>query len=94
MVRLFHFRRERKTKRSIFVQTDVAIPLELVVTMGKRHIIGIAEIANQSATVERTIFPFTKPPEPEEIAKELLKKLGIPESEWEEILRTKREIAV
>ena len=94
MVRLFHFRRERKTRRSIFVQTDVAIPLELIVTMGKRHIVGIAEMANQSATIERTIIPFTKPPEPEEIAKELLKKLGVPESEWDEILKTKREITV
>jgi len=94
MVHLFHFRRERKSRRSIFIQTDVAVPLELIVTMGKRHIVGIAEMGDQSATVERTIFPFTKPPEPEEIAKELLRKLKVPESEWDEILKTKREIAV
>jgi hypothetical protein len=56
--------------------------------------VGIAELGNESATIEKTIFPFMKPSEPEEIAKELLKKLGIPESEWEEILKTKKEIVI
>jgi len=94
MVRLFNFRRETKTRKSIFVNTDVKIPLELIVAIGKRHIVGVAELGNESTVVERTIFPFMKPSEPEEIAKELLKKLGIPESEWEEILKTKKEIVI
>jgi len=94
MVRLFSFKKETKTKRSIFVQTEVSVPLELMVAIGKRHAVGIAELGNQSATVEKTIFPFIKPPEPEEIAKELLKKLGIPQNEWDEILKTKREVAI
>ena len=94
MVRLFHFKRETKTRRSIFVQAEVKTPLELMVAIGKRHVVGIAELGNQSTTIERPIFPFTKPPTPEEIAKELLKKLGVPESEWDEILKTKKEIAI
>jgi len=94
MVRLFHFKRATKTRRSIFIQTGVEVPFELMIAIGKRHIVGIAELGNESAVVERTIFPFMKPSEPEEIAKELLKKLGIPESEWEEILKTKKEIVI
>ena len=94
MVRLFSFKKETKTKRSIFVQTEATVPLEIMVAIGKRHAVGIAELGNQSATVEKLIIPFTKPPEPEEIAKELLKKLGVPENEWDEILKTKREVAI
>jgi len=81
-------------RKSIFVQTGVEVPLELMVTIGKRHIVGVAELGNESTVVEKPIFPFMKPSEPEEIAKELLKKLGIPESEWEEILKTKKEIVI
>jgi len=94
MVRFFHFKREVKTRRSIFVQTEVTMPIELMVAVGKRHIVGIAEFGSESATIEKPIFPFMKPQEPEEIAKELLKKLGVPESEWDEILKTKKEIVV
>jgi len=94
MVRLFHFRKERKTRRSFFIQTEVPVPLELIVAVGKRHIVGIAEFGNESTTIEKLIPPFVKPPEPEEIAKELLRKLGVPESEWEEILKTRKEIAI
>jgi hypothetical protein len=94
MVRLFHFKRATKTRRSIFVQTEVEVPLELMVAIGKRHIVGIAEFGNESAVVEKPIFPFMKPQEPEEIAKELLRKLGVPQSEWDEILKTKKEIVI
>jgi len=92
MIRLFQFKREIRPRRSIFVQTEVTTPLELMVAVGKRHIVGIAELGDRSATIERPIFPFVTPQEPEEIAKELLRKLGVPESEWEEILKTKKEI--
>jgi len=94
MVKLFHFKRATKTRKPIFVQTRVEVPLELMVAIGKKHIVGIAELGNESATIEKTIFPFMKTSEPEEIAKELLKKIGIPESEWEEILKTKKEIMI
>jgi len=94
MMKLFNFIKEMKTRRSIFIQTEATVPLEIMVAIGKRHAVGIAEMGDKSATVEKTIFPFTAPPQPEEIAKELLKKLGIPESEWDEILKTKREIAI
>jgi hypothetical protein len=94
MVKIFHFRKEEKTKRSIFIQTEASVPLELMVAIGKRHAVGIAELGDKSATVEKTIFPFTVPPQPEEIAKELLRKLGVPEIEWDEILKTKREIVI
>ena len=94
MVRLFHFRKERKTRRSFFIQTEVPVPLELIVAVGKRHVVGIAEFGNESTTIEKLISPFVKPPEPEEIAKELLRKLGVPESEWDEILKTRKEIAI
>jgi len=51
-------------------------------------------MGDKSATIEKTIFPFTAPPEPEEIAKELLKKLGVPQTEWDEILKTKKELVI
>jgi len=70
------------------------MPIELMVAVGKRHVVGIAEFGNESATIERPILPFMKPPEPEEIAKELLRKLGVPESEWDELLKTKKEITI
>jgi len=94
MVRLFGFRKEVKNRRSIFIQTEAKMPLEIMVAIGKRHAVGIAELGDKSATVEKTIFPFTAPPQPEDIAKELLKKLGVPEIEWDEILETKREVAI
>jgi len=94
MARLFHFRKEKKTRKSLLIQTEVAVPLELIVAIGKRHIVGIAELGRESVSIEKLVPPFIKPPEPEEIARELLRKLGIPESEWEEILRTRREIAI
>jgi len=94
MPKLSHFKKEIKTKKSVFVQTEATVPLEIVVVVGKRHAVGIAELGNESVTIEKTIFPFIKPPRPEEIAKELLKKLGVPQNEWEEILITKRELVV
>jgi hypothetical protein len=94
MVRIFNFRKEEKTKRSVFIQTEATVPIEVMVAIGKRHIVGIAEMGDKSATIEKPIFPFTAPPEPDEIVKELLKKLGIPQNEWDEILKTKREIVI
>ena len=94
MMRLFNFKREVKPRRSIFLQTEATVPIEVMVTIGKRHIVGIAEMGDKSATIEKTIPLFMTPQEPEEIAKELLKKLGIPQKEWDEILKTKKELAI
>jgi len=94
MVHLFHFKKEEKIKKSLFIQTSTQVPIEIMVVTGKRHIIGIAEIGDKSATVEKPIYPFGEKLTPESVAKELLKKLGIPESEWNEILETKKEITV
>ena len=94
MVRLFQFKREVKPRRSIFIQTEMTMPLEIMVAVGKRYIVGIAELGDKSATIEKPVFPFVPPYEPEEIAKELLRKLGVPESEWDDILKTKKEIVV
>lgn len=90
-MKLFLFTGKRKS-RSIFVQTKVEMPLKIMVAVGKRHAVGIAELGDESTTVEKFIPPFVKPPEPEEIAKMLLKKLGVPENEWEEVLKSKNEI--
>ena len=94
MVRLFQFKREVRPRRSIFIQTEMTMPLEIMVAVGKRHIVGIAELGDKSATIEKPVFPFVPPYEPEEIAKELLRKLGVPESEWDDILKTKKEIVI
>jgi len=94
MVRLFQFKREVRPRRSIFIQTEMTMPLEIMVAVGKRYIVGIAELGDKSATIEKPVFPFVPPYEPEEIAKELLRKLGVPESEWDEILKTKKEIVI
>jgi len=94
MIRLFQFKREIRPRRSIFVQTEITTPLEMMVVVGKRHIVGIAQLGDKSATIEKPVIPFAPPYEPEEIAKELLRKLGVPESEWDEILKTKKEIVV
>lgn len=90
-MRLFSFRGKRK-KKSLFVQSEAEIPIKIMVAIGKRHVVGIAELGDQSAVVEKAFLPFFKPPEPEEIAKMLLSKLGIPENEWEEILKNKTEL--
>jgi len=94
MMKLFNFKKEMKPKRSIFLQTEITMPIEIMVAIGKRHIVGIAEMGDKSTTIEKSIFPFTAPPEPEEITKELLKKLGVPQSEWDEILKTKKELTI
>jgi len=94
MVKLFSFRKETKTRRSIFIETEAKVPLEIMVAIGKRHAVGIGEIGDKSATVEKSIFPFGAKIKPEEIAKEILKKLGIPQSEWDKILETKKEIVI
>jgi len=94
MVRIFGFKKETKTRRSIFIQTEATVPIEVMVAIGKRHVVGIAEMGDKSATIEKPIFPFTAPPEPEQIAKELLKKLEVPQNEWDEILKNKREVTI
>ncbi len=92
-MRLFSFSGKRKSK-SLFIESKTEVPLKIMVAIGKRHIVGIAELGNESATIEKPIIPFVKPPEPEEIAKELLKKLGIPQNEWEEILKSRSELTI
>ena len=94
MMRLFNFKREMKPRRSIFLQTEATVPIEVMVAIGKRHIVGIAEMGDHSVTIEKSIPPFIAPQEPEEIAKELLKKLGVPQTEWDEILKTKKELVI
>jgi len=92
-MRLFSFSGKHKSK-SLFIESKAEVPLKIMVAIGKRHIVGIGEIGDQSVTIEKTIVPFVKPPEPEEIAKELLKKLGVPQNEWEEILKTRNELTI
>ncbi|CAJ31735.1 virion structural protein [Betalipothrixvirus puteoliense] len=92
MVSLFHFKKEIKTPRSLFVSTKAEMPLVLMVAIGKHHAVGIGEVGDKSATVEKFIPPFGVKPTPEEIAKELLKKLDVPKDEWETILATRKEI--
>lgn len=92
-MRLFSFTGKRKEK-SLFIQSKIETPIKIMVVIGKRHTVGIAELGDKSATVERTSSLFSKPPEPEEIAKTLLRKLGIPENEWEEILKNKTRIQI
>jgi len=94
MVSLFHFKKEEKTSRSLFIQTTTQMPIEIMVAIGKRHIVGIGEVDDKSATVEKTILPFFEKPTPDTVAKEILQKLGVPKSEWDEILQTKREIVL
>ena len=106
MIRIFNFRSEinplklftlrnvTQPKRSIFAQTEITMPLEIMVAVGKRFVVGIAELGDKTATIEKPIIPFLKLEEPEEVAKELLRKLGIPESEWDRILKTKKEITI
>jgi len=62
----------------------------IVVGIGKKHIVGIGEIGDKSATYEKTIPLFGKPPEPKDVAKEILKRLGVPQNEWEDILKSER----
>jgi len=92
-MKLFSFLGKRKS-RSLFIESKAEVPLKIMVAIGKRHIVGIAELGDQSATIERSTISFVKPPEPEEIAKELLKKLGVPQNEWEEILKSRSELTI
>ena len=91
VMNLFAFR-HRIEKRSIFIQGSVELPIEIVVARGKRHIVGIGEVGDRSATVEKTLFFGTTAQQVEEVVKELLRKLGVPEDKWETIISTRREI--
>jgi len=92
-MKLFSFLGKRKS-RSLFIESKAEVPLKIMVAIGKHHVVGIAELGDQSVTIEKHIIPFVKPPEPEEIAKELLKKLGVPQNEWEEILKSRSELTI
>ena len=88
-MKLFSFKKSYQ-KKSLFIQTKAEVPLVIVVGIGKRHIVGIGEIGDKSTVYERTMLLFEKPPEPREVAKEILRRLGVPQSEWEEILSSER----
>jgi len=88
-VKLFSFKKSYQ-KKSLFIQTKAEVPLVIVVGIGKRHIVGIGEIGDKSTTYERAIPLFGKPPEPKDVAKEILRKLGVPQDEWEDILKSER----
>lgn len=92
MVSLFRYKSKMKQPKSLFISTKVEMPLVLMIVIGKRHVVGIGEIGDKSAVVERFIPPFGLKPTPEEIAKELLRKLGIPSDEWDAILATRKEV--
>jgi len=88
-VKLFSFKKSYQ-KKSLFIQTKAEVPLVIVVGIGKRHVVGIGEIGDKSTTYEKTIPFFGTPPEPRDVAKEIMKRLGIPQDEWEEILKSER----
>ena len=88
-MKLFSFKKSYQ-KKSLFIQTKAEVPLVIVVGIGKKHIVGIGEIGDKSATYEKTIPLFGKPPEPKDVAKEILKRLGVPQNEWEDILKSER----
>jgi hypothetical protein len=88
-VKLFSFKKSYQ-KKSLFIQTKAEVPLVIVVGIGKRHIVGIGEIGDKSATYERAVPLLGKPPEPRDVAKEILKRLGVPQDEWEDILKSER----
>jgi len=88
-VKLFSFKKSYQ-KKSLFIQTKAEVPLVVVVGIGKKHVIGIGEIGDKSATYEKAIPLFGKPPEPKDVAKEILKRLGVPQDEWEDILKSER----
>ena len=88
-MKLFSFKKSYQ-KKSLFIQTKAEVPLVIVVGIGKRHIVGIGEIGDKSATYEKVVPLFGKPPEPKDVAKEILRRLGVPQNEWEEILSSER----
>lgn len=83
-----------KSPRSLFIQSKTEIPLAIAVIIGKHHVIGVGELGDKSALVEKQVFPFMPKPSPEEIAKEVLRKLDVPSDQWETILATKKEIVI
>jgi hypothetical protein len=88
-VKLFSFKKSYQ-KKSLFIQPNAEVPLVIIVGIGKRHVIGIGEIGDKSATYEKTIPLFGNPPEPRDVAKEILRRLGVPQNEWEDILKSER----
>ena len=87
-MKLFSFKKSYQ-KKSLFIQTNAEVPLVIIVGIGKRHVVGIGEIGDKSATYEKAIPLFGNPPEPRDVAKEVL-RLGVPQNEWEDILKSER----
>ncbi len=86
-MKLFKLITKRRPK-SVTIRSSVQVPLKVVVVQGKYHVVGIGELGDKHAEVERLIFPFLPIGyDVEKVAEEVLRKLGIPENEIKEIMQ-------
>jgi predicted urease superfamily metal-dependent hydrolase len=86
-VRIFKLFTKRK-RRSLTISASVEVPLKVVVVEGRFHVVGIGELGDKHAEVEKAIIPFFPVSyDVTKVAKELLQKLGVPPNEIDEIMQ-------
>ncbi len=87
-MKIFKLSIKRKGK-SLTILSKAEVPLKVVVVQGKHHIVGIGELGDKHAEIEKPIIPlFPINYDVNKVAQELLKKLGLPESEIGEIMQS------
>jgi predicted urease superfamily metal-dependent hydrolase len=78
----------KRRPRSLTINANVEVPLKVVIVEGRFHIVGIGELGNKHAEVEKAIVPFLPVGyDVTKVARELLQKLGIPPNEIDEIMQ-------
>ena len=91
MVSLFHFS-ERAKVRTSFFEATTDMPVHIIVVVTKHKIIGLGIAGDRAELVQYPNFFFFRQVTEEEVAKELLRKLGVPETEWEKVLNSKKPL--
>lgn len=91
MVDLFHFSERAKTKKSFFEATT-DMPVHIIVVITRHKVIGLGVAGDRAELVQYPNWFFIRQTTEEDVAKELLRRLGVPESEWEKIINSKKPL--
>ena len=91
MIGLFHFSERAKTRKSVF-EANTDMPVHIIVVITRHKVIGLGIAGDRAEVVQYPNWFFFRQVAEEDVAKELLRRLGVPETEWEKILNSKKPL--
>lgn len=91
MTGIFHFSERAKVRKSFFEATT-DIPVHIIVVITRNKVIGLGIAGDRAELVQYPNFFFFRQVTEEEVAKELMRRLGVPETEWEKVLNSKKPL--